>query len=67
MDYKIDEPFENLWIAELEDGELKKHYKNYSPIQNLPKCQKMVLKYVEISLDRLDEILVKNKSYWGLL
>ena len=24
MDYKIDEPFEDLWIGELEDGELKK-------------------------------------------
>ena len=40
MDYKIDEPCEDLWIGELEDRELKKHYKNYSPMQNLPKCQK---------------------------
>lgn len=63
MDYKIDEPFEDLWIGELEDGELKKALQKLLSHPELAEMSKMVLNYIEISLDRLDEILVKSKSY----
>ena len=65
MDYKIDEPFEDLWIGELEDGELKKALQKLLSHPELAEMSKMVLNYIEISLDRLDEILVKSKSYWS--
>lgn len=58
--------FEDSWIGELEDGELKKVLQKLLSHAELAEMSKMVLKYIEISLDRLDEVLVKSKNYWGV-